>query len=601
MAQACQGCAAAEAPPICYRPAVSILSRLPLHPLLLAAFAVLSVYASNLTEVLPVDLGGPSGPLAWAILAAGAALLVCSLAMRDWRRGAILATAAVAAYAFFGRLAPELLGLGLSEQLQVAAWAVVVVAAGVFAVRVRGALPSATLALNAFTLLLVAMTLFSIVPYESHRVAAQGHTSPDAGTPITSTKVPDRDIYLIVLDSYGSHWSIEHRFGIADDELPTWLARQGFQVVPGARTNYRATDFSLASMFSMQMLDEYSVDPGRDSGDRTAAISRLLRPADAAFLKANGYTYYHLGSWWGPTQTDELADVNLSWQHDTEFESVLRQSTMLPAIDRLLGNTGGEGDEFRDGARATAEFQFRQLQRLPSVPGRKFVFAHILLPHPPYVFDAKGGIVIKATAQTEPEAQLYANLLQYTDSQVEQAVSALLAGPSESDPIIIIVGDEGPLLCRNVDCNDGSVRRLGIRFGVLAAFYLPDQPAGFFPPDLSLVNTFRMLFSSYFGADLPSLPNRSYDWPDNEHIYDFHDITDQLPLPGSPDHPDGVEMPPMDEIEHRAVTRPGLQPDRVICHRGRRWGRRVDGLRAAGRSYVIPPWTATSMGRRRGL
>ncbi len=527
---------------------MSIPSRLPLHPFLLAAFAVLSVYASNLTQVLPVDLGGPLGPLSRAIVGAGVTMVLCSLVLRDWRRGAILATAVVAAYAFFGRLAPELLGLGLTEQVQLAAWAVVVVVAGVFAVRARGALPSATLALNTFTLLLVAMTLFSIVPYEANRVAAQGATIPGAGTPITATRVPDRDIYLIVLDSYGSHWSIEHRFGITGDELPTWLGRQGFQVVPGARTNYRATDFSLASMFSMQMLDEYSIDPGRASGDRTAAISRLLRPADAAFLQDNGYTYYHLGSWWAPTQADELMDVDLSWQHDTEFESVLRESTMQPAIDRLLGKAGGEGDEFRDGARATAEFQFRQLQRLPSVPGRKFVFAHILLPHPPYVFDANGGIVVKATAQTQPEAQLYANLLQYTDSQVEQAVNALLAGPPESDPIIIIVGDEGPLLCRNVDCNDGSVRRLGIRFGVLAAFYLPDQPAGFFPPDLTLVNTFRMLFSSYFGAGLPSLPNRSYDWPDNQHIYDFHDITDQLPLPGSPDHRDGVEMPPMDEI-----------------------------------------------------
>ena len=34
----------------------------------------------------------------------------------------------------------------------------------------------------------------------------------------------------------------------------------GFQVYPGARANYRATDFSLSSMLSMRMLDEYSVD-----------------------------------------------------------------------------------------------------------------------------------------------------------------------------------------------------------------------------------------------------------------------------------------------------------------------------------------------------
>jgi len=42
-----------------------------------------------------------------------------------------------------------------------------------------------------------------------------------------------------------------------------------------------------------------------------------------------------------------------------------------------------------------------------------------------------------------------------------------------------------------------------------------------------------MILREYFGVDLPDLPNRSYDYPDNEHTYDFFDVTDQLPLPGT--------------------------------------------------------------------
>ena len=57
------------------------------------------------------------------------------------------------------------------------------------------------------------------------------------------------------------------------------------------------------------------------------------------------------------------------------------------------------------------------------------------------------------------------------------------------------------------------------------------------------MNTFRGILSAYFGADLPPLPDRSFDWPDNDHLYDFHDITDRLPLPGSPAWPDGLEFP----------------------------------------------------------
>ena len=42
-----------------------------------------------------------------------------------------------------------------------------------------------------------------------------------------------------------------------------------------------------------------------------------------------------------------------------------------------------------------------------------------------------------------------------------------------------------------------------------------------------------MLFSEYFGADFSRLPDRSFDWPDNDRLYDFRDVTDELPLPGS--------------------------------------------------------------------
>ncbi|MDQ3937628.1 MAG: hypothetical protein M3253_02995, partial [Chloroflexota bacterium] len=75
----------------------------------------------------------------------------------------------------------------------------------------------------------------------------------------------------------------------------------------------------------------------------------------------------------------------------------------------------------------------------------------------------------------------------------------------------------------------------GIRFGIQAAYYLPDLPADVLPPDHSSVNTFRTIFREYFGADFPPLPNRSFDWPDEEHRYDFRDITPLLPLPTTDD------------------------------------------------------------------
>ena len=86
------------------------------------------------------------------------------------------------------------------------------------------------------------------------------------------------------------------------------------------------------------------------------------------------------------------------------------------------------------------------------------------------------------------------------------------------------------MLCGHVDCIDGSAETYGIRFGTLRAYYLPELDVEV-PADDSGVNIFRLLFREYFGADLPDLPNRSWDWPDNDHLYDFRDVTDELPLP----------------------------------------------------------------------
>ena len=108
------------------------------------------------------------------------------------------------------------------------------------------------------------------------------------------------------------------------------------------------------------------------------------------------------------------------------------------------------------------------------------------------------------------------------------------------------MGDEGPFLCRNVDCVDPTQVRLGIRFGVLAAYYLPDQPAGFFPDDHTHVNTFRGYSAPTSARTCRPCPTGRIDWPDNDHIYDFIDVTDRLPLPYGGNGPEGLDLPALD-------------------------------------------------------
>jgi hypothetical protein len=505
---------------------VRLLTRIPLHPVLFAAYAVLFLYSANLALVLPVDA---AAPLARAVLAAAALTAVLALVFRDVRKGAIVATAIVIAYFAFGHVAGFLAGLGLGDAAQLAAWGVVVVAAFVFAVRARSRLAQATAGLNLVAVILVVIAVATIVPYEISRAQRQPLSHAPAVLAGTDT-APGRDIYFLIFDRYGSADALQRRFNITDNDLYGWLRERGFQVPANSHANYRATDFSLAATLNMQYLDNLTREVGPDSDDRTPAQEMLREHEVGRFLKSQGYRYYQIASWFGPSRSITIADENLVYGVSSEFESVLNETTIMPAIDRVRGVVSAE-PTFRDNHREGALFGLRQLRRVATAPGPKFVFAHILLPHDPYVFKADGSPLSEAEAKAEPEQQLYADHLTYTNAQIKELVGYLLAGPEQSRPIVIIEGDEGPLMCQSTDCVKNTPEYLRIRLGNLVAMYLPGLDEKL-PDTFTSVNTFRVVFRDYFGADLELLPDRSFTWPDNDHLYDFSDVTDQITVTG---------------------------------------------------------------------
>lgn len=175
-----------------------------------------------------------------------------------------------------------------------------------------------------------------------------------------------------------------------------------------------------------------------------------------------------------------------------------------------------------------------ELKRIPELNGPKFVFVHIVGPHPPFVLNHQGKAVTPVRpylagdgeafgGSPEEYQQQYVEQLRYINSQIQVAVDSILE-KSARPPVILIQGDHGPgsLLRRN------SLDKTCLfeRTSILSAYYLPGgSPA--LTPDLSPVNTFRVVLNTFFGTDLELLPNRTYfspqSWP-----YDFTDITDQI-------------------------------------------------------------------------
>ncbi|MFL5750918.1 MAG: hypothetical protein ACJ767_09920 [Chloroflexota bacterium] len=519
----------------------------PFHPFIVGIWSVVLLYGRNTGELDPVD---SLLPLAWALLLATVTLAAAFAALRDIRRAGLLATMLLLLFLSFGRVLDEIDSPLVTSGRLLVVWTILGVVAVVAAWRIRRDLRRPTARLNAVALLLVGISLVPAVAGElggarggttaTATQAADPDASPGEGE---GTAGPDRDIYVIVVEDIGSERTLRDVWGMTGESPFAFLDELRFERIADSHSNYGKTGHSLASMFSLDYLDDLAARMGPDSGDYGPVYDLIDDAAAARFLKDRGYEYVHIGSWWDPTAESSIADVNLGLETPSDFATAWLDTTMLPAITSRLAklgiHVGVAGLEPHELQYQSALVGFDALHSTLGRPGRTFVFAHVLVPHDPYVFATDGSFVTDDAAADRSREQLFLDQSRYTMGRVESFVREALAGPDESDPIVVVTTDEGPnpLAYEQDDdafdwqaASDADLRE---KFEIELGLYLPGvqaATAGGGPHDrMSLVNVFRALFDAYFGMSYGQLPDRSYVYRDKAHPYDITEVTDRLP------------------------------------------------------------------------
>ena len=314
---------------------MTLLTRIPLYPLLFAAYAVLFLYAANLALVLPVDA---AAPLARAVTVAGMLWAVAAVILRDWRRGAIVATAAVVAFFAYGHVSGGLSARGLDDRAQLALWGLVFVAALVYAIRARGSLPSVTAGLNVFAIVLIVFAGTSIVPYELGRAGR----APVALAPAVLANATTRtDARHLLPDLRPLRVGGVDRPPVRDHgQRPVRLAARAraSRCPPHSHANYRATDFSLAATLNMRYLDELTTDDRPRLGRPDASPGDVQGPRGRRVPQGGGLPLL-------PARLVVRADRGRSRSRTRTSSSASRASSRrssatrrcVPAIDRVLG------------------------------------------------------------------------------------------------------------------------------------------------------------------------------------------------------------------------------------------------------------------------
>jgi hypothetical protein len=507
---------------------------LPYHPLLLAAFPVLALFAANVEE--GVGVGDVLMPLGVVLGSTVVLLGVSSLAFRSVHRAAVAVSALVVLFFSYGHVwnlvargARTVRSVVVREDVLLATWALLAVLLVVLAARLRDRVGVVTRVLNVVGMFLVVINVASIA---FELVVARAAETDARDTVALSSPEDPRDIYYIIMDRYGRADSLREGFGYDNEPFLDFLRDRGFAVAEESAANYPKTAHSLAASLNMTYLDRLTAVAGRSSDDWAPVYSMLQTFRVAESLQAIGYRYVHLGSRWEPTRVDPGADVNETTGL-SEFGQVLYDTTAAAPVARRLGLFTEQLDP-RIRERQRLLEQFRLLRELPEDEDPTFTFAHVLLPHEPYLFEADGSPVTEAEEAARSRTRNFTAQLRFTNRMLRGVVERLLSGPDDRDPIVILQADEGPHPIR-YQYNQISFRwplatlaELREKLWILNALYLPGLEGSPVYPDLTPVNTFRMMFREYFGADLPPLPDRTYVFVDQRHLYDFVDVTARL-------------------------------------------------------------------------
>src|SRR5215207_8914288 len=484
-----------------------------LHPFLFATYPILALLAFNRSEV---DVSSGLRALLLSILLAGLLLLGFDLIFRDWKRAALLSTILLILFYSYGHVYIALKGVNIDgvylfrHRTLVPIWVGLSVLLFWWVSSKLKNVASATYALNLVGLFLLILPFFQLTSF-----LVQSRTSQtENNTSVLSLKagnVPP-DIYYIILDGYGRSDILKNEYGYDNSDFLNGLKDLGFYVADCSQSNYAQTQISLASSLNFNYLDALSDRFTSGSEDRTGLDAFIHHGAVRESLEKAGYKTIAFATGFLATELRD-ADYFLGPEHSqgtlNEFESLLMETTFA----RLLqdGNRFGMQNAGSELFRERTLFALDKLDELSYIQGPKFVFVHLIVPHPPYVFGPTGGPVEPAevgTTKTQEGASHYRDQAIYISSRMAEIVPKIVAN-STTPPIIVIQGDHGPTVASSPRA----------RMSNLNAYFLQGVDTSLYPK-ITPVNTFRVIFNTYFGQDLELLEDKSL-YSDYTAPFDF--------------------------------------------------------------------------------
>jgi hypothetical protein len=320
------------------------------------------------------------------------------------------------------------------------------------------------------------------------------------------------DIFFIVLDMYPSNSSLIKYFGYDNSNFTNKLQKLGFSVFQESKSNYSRTLLSLTSILNMDYIHK---DEDKPSNELTIKklYSNLENGKVQSFLRNNGYNFYWFEGGYLPekkkydkneiyiTVADELFSRKESADNDF-LMYFINNSVFSLFSDRIKILS----DEI---FRKRIENIFEFLPHLVKKNDTKFVFAHIMAPHPPFVF-GENGEKVYFDDNNENRKAIFINQLKYINRRTLDVLEKMLNYDNGRNKIVIVLGDHGTR--ELIPNGDYSFKQDWAKeaFGNLNAIYFSDSIKNKKVVYHSPVNIFRFVFNQEFNQKNIYLEEKSY-------------------------------------------------------------------------------------------
>jgi hypothetical protein len=512
----------------------NFLQKIPFYPLLITVYPVLFLWDANFVQV-------PSYVIQRSLLiSTGVTTVVCLACLavvRNLRKAALLAGLALFLFFFYGQFFSLVDGHSLfgfiygRHRFLLPLWGILLLVGAFFILRAKSDLCNLTLTVNLVGSFLVVLTLvqlgfliFNDPSVISSNSAGQLPFEAKASTQPVETNTPD--VYYFLLDGYDRQDLMKSDIHLDNQKFISDLENLGFVIPDCTQSNYTTTITSMAATLNMNYIDTLGVPNSDVATMRLNQYTRILKPYTLDNLvmrefRKFGYQIVTLKNRF-PFIDFPNSDVIIDYQSSSsplnkleayDFEYIFLRTTLMRV---LIEETEYDPDKFNNIPMPVIEFinpkfnrgnilanpiflqnlyNLNALDTVSSVPGKKFVYAHLLVTHPPFTFTSTGGLRM----DTENSKEGYAEQINYVNQRMLTIIKNILRG-SKTPPVIILQGDHGFAY--------KSKKRVEV-FRILNAYYLPKDGKAKIYPTITPVNSFRLIFSYYFNQSYPLLPDQS--------------------------------------------------------------------------------------------